>query len=287
MEIACIWKGPNALGEGPMWHVAEKKLYWIDLVRHTLHCLDPVTQDYQEWQLPEPVGCVVPRKSGGLIATLGHCIVALELPDLKIKPIAELKPWPKDVYMNDGKCDRVGRFWFGVASRDVENPMGGLYRLDPNGQIMQMESGITISNGLGFSPDDKKFYYTDGLKYRIYEYDFDLRNGSMSRRKIFLQLEKSPVEPDGLTVDREGYVWEAQWNSGYIFRYSPEGELDQTIQMPVARPTSCIFGGPDMGTLYITSCSHSPSETPFPPPAGALFAIQTPVKGLPEPSFAG
>lgn len=288
MKANLIWNKCNALGEGPLWHPHEKVLYWIDLVCNTLHRLHPDTLDYQEWQLPDHVGAIAPRAAGGLIATLGNRVVAITLPTLHITSLAEITPWPSDVVMNDGKCDRAGRFWFGVASRDVENPRGGLYRLDVDGKLTQMESQITISNGLGFSPDNKKFYYTDGLKYRIYKYDFDLKNGLISNRKIFLQLDKSPIEPDGLTVDSEGYLWEAQWNSGKVFRYTPEGNVASIIDMPVTRPTSCIFGGHDLKTLYVTSCSRGRDETQsLAFPAGALFAIETTVKGLFEPAFAG
>jgi sugar lactone lactonase YvrE len=278
----------NALGEGPMWHPHENVLYWIDLVRHTLHRLNPQTKAYQQWQLDEPIGAVVPRAMGGLVATVGNKVVAISLPSLRITPLAEVSPWSKTVYMNDGKCDRLGRFWFGVASRDVENPAGSLYRLNPDGALLQMETEITISNGLGFSPDNKKFYYTDGLKYRIYQYDFDLKNGLLRNRKIFLQLEKSAIEPDGLTVDSEGNVWEAQWQSGKIFCYAPDGKEIQTIAMPVSRPTSCIFGGANLDILYVTSCSQENDNAPtLPSPAGSLFAIKIGVKGLSEPAFAG
>lgn len=287
MKVNCIWEGPNALGESPLWHPKENVLYWIDLVQNTLHRLDSTTKNYQEWQLPDNIGAIVPYAAGGLIATLGNKVVAIKLPALQITPLAEITPWPSNVYMNDGKCDRAGRFWFGVASRDVEHPSGGLYCFHPNGQLTQMERNITISNGLGFSPNNKKFYYTDGLKYRIYQYNFNLKKGLISHRTVFLQLNKSPIEPDGLTVDREGYLWEAQWNSGKVFRYTPDGKIAQIIDMPVTRPTSCIFGGSNLETLYITSCSRDRSENmSLPPPAGALFSVDVGVKGLPEPLFA-
>lgn len=288
MNIETIWNGPNALGEGPMWHPQEKVLYWIDIAKPSLHRLNPVTGDYQHWEMPDFIGSVVPREKGGVVVTVGNAVFTVEIPSGNMEKIAAIKPWNDELRMNDGKCDRRGRFWIGVANLDVKNPKGGLYRLDPDGKITQMEAGITISNGLGFSPDDKTFYYTDGLKYCIYQYDFDLKKGTISNRRPFVQLKKSPIEPDGLTVDSEGYVWEAQWNSGKIFRYSPDGKEDKVIDMPVKRPTSCIFGGPNLDRLYVTSCSQSIGETTtLSPPAGAVFAIDVDVKGFPEPSFAG
>ena len=286
MNIDTVWLGPDALGEGPMWHAQEQALYWIDIVKPSVQRLDPVSGDYQEWRMPDLIGSVVPHAKGGMVVTVGDSVLHLDTASGKLTPIAKIPHWSDDVFMNDGKCDRQGRFWIGVASFDAENPKGGLYRLDPDGTVTQMEKGITISNGLGWSPDEKTFYYTDGLRYRVYQYDFDNVGGALSNRRTFLQFDKTPVAPDGLTVDSEGCVWEAHWNNWKICRYAPDGSLLLEIDMPVQRPTSCIFGGPHLDTLYVTSCSRDRDETEaLSPPAGAVFAIDVGVKGLPEPAF--
>jgi len=286
MNINTVWLGPNALGEGPMWHAQEQALYWIDIAKPSLHRLDPISSNYQQWPMPDFIGSVVPYAKGGVVVTVGDSVLRVDTPSGKLTTIAKIPNWRDDLRMNDGKCDRQGRFWIGVANLDVENPKGGLYRLDPDGTITQMEEKITISNGLGWSPDDKIFYYTDGLKYRIYQYDFDSANGRISNRRTFVQLDKTPIEPDGLTVDSEGGVWEAQWNSWKLFRYAPDGSTLLEIELPVQRPTSCIFGGPNLDTLYVTSCSCAMGETDLlPAPAGAVFSIDVGVKGLPEPAF--
>lgn len=286
MNIEIVWKGQNALGEGPMWHPFENVLYWIDIVRPSLHRLNPVNGDYQTWEMPDFIGAVVPRKNGGVVITLGNGIFSVDIPSLKMTKLAAIEPWNNELRMNDGKCDRAGRFWIGVANLDLENPKGGLYCLDPAGNLTQMEKGITISNGLGFSPDDHTLYYTDGLKYKIYQYDFDISHGTISNRRTFVQLEKSLIEPDGLTIDSEGYVWQAHWNSGKIFRYAPDGRENKVVEMPVQRPTSCIFGGLNLDRLYVTSCSQGIGETKIlPSPAGAVFGINVGVQGLVEPSF--
>ena len=288
MKINKIWQGPDALGEGPIWHANEKVLYWLDVCKPSLQRLDPATNDYHEWPMPEHIGSVVPRAQGGLVATMGNRVVAIDMPAGTISTLIKVPHWRDDIHMNDGKCDRNGRYWFGVANLDIADPKGRLYRLDPDGTLTQMEQHMTISNGLGWSPDNKTFYYTDGLKYRIYQYEYDLASGAISNRKTFVQLQKSPIEPDGLTVDSEGYVWEAQWNSWKIFRYAPDGKIAQTIDMPVQRPTSCMFGGSNLDTLYVTSSSQNIGEdNTLPPPAGALFAINVGVRGLPEPAFNG
>ena len=286
LNATVLWKGPNALGEGPLWHERERVLYWIDIAEPSLHRLDPRTNIYRYWPLPEPVGTVVPHARKGVVLTLGSRIVRMDIPSGRLTTMAEMAPWHPAWRMNDGKCDAAGRLWFGVAHVDEENPSGGLFRLDLDGTLTQMEKHITISNGLGWSPDYRQFYYTDGLRYRIYVYDFDMATGTLSNRRIFLQLEKSPIEPDGLTIDSQGYIWEAQWNSGKIFRYSPAGETVREIALPIQRPTSCMFGGEHFDTLYVTSCSQGLGETTrLPPPAGAVFALDVGVKGLPEPAF--
>lgn len=288
MKVDILWRGINSLGESPMWHVAEQAFYWIDIVNPSLHRLNLTSGDYQHWEMDDYIGAVVPREEGGVIVTVGNKILSVDISSGELTTIAAIEPWSKDIRMNDGKCDRQGRLWIGVASTDTENPKGGLFRLDPDGKLTQMEDKITISNGLGWSPDDKTFYYTDGLKYRIYQYDFDIDSGSITNRRVFLQLDKSAIEPDGLTVDSEGYIWEAQWNSWKIFRYAPDGTLSDEITMPVKRPTSCIFGGPNLDVLYVTSCSRAIGESErLSPPAGNVFAIEVGVKGLPEPAFAG
>jgi len=289
MEIKNIWPGRLALGEGPMWHPQEKVLYFFDIAEWQLYRFDPKTGEHQSWSLPDFIGSVVPRKQGGIVATVGQDVVAIEIPSGKITRLAKIIPDNRpDLRMNDGKCDRLGRFWIGVANINTKNPQGGLFRLDPDGTVTQMESAVTVSNGLGWSPDDKTFYYTDGYTHGfLYAYDFNLAEGTISNRRI-LAKSQMPVEPDGLTVDSAGFIYQAMWNGWKIVRYTSDGKINQEIGMPVERPTSCIFGGEELDTLFITSCSRSLDELLLlPEPAGSLFAIKMPVKGLPEHAFAG
>lgn len=285
-EINIIWSGPADLGEGPMWHAKEHALYWIDIAAHHIHRFDWEKKQHQQWKMPDLIGALVVCQAGGLIAAIGNEIMHFDTTTEKLESICEIFPKHRtDLRPNDGKCDRAGRFWVGVANLDVHHPKGGLFCLD-KGKLTQHESGITISNGLGFSPDDKIFYYTDGLKQRIYQYDFDLVKGTISHRRLFVQLDQGDIYPDGLTVDSEGYLWEAQWNASHIVRYSPEGKRDRLIEMPTARPTSCIFGGTDLKTLFVTTASKDINETTrLPKPAGAVFAITVDVAGLLEPAY--
>jgi sugar lactone lactonase YvrE len=160
--------------------------------------------------------------------------------------------------------------------------------MDPDRQYSKIISGIGVSNGLGWSPDNRLMYYTDSRKHTIWVYDFDLESGSISNQRVFAQTPSAYV-PDGLTVDAEGYVWSAKWDGWKIVRYAPDGSIDQEVQLPVQRPTSCIFGGSDLMDLYITSASTGLSEIKLKeqPQAGSVFVLESEVRGLPEPRFAG
>ncbi len=186
-----------------------------------------------------------------------------------------------------GKCDRRGRFWIGVASQE-KTGRGGLYRYDIDGTLTLMEEDVRFSNGLTWSPNNKFFYYVDSAKYCIYKYDFDLDKGTISNRSILLQLDNASDIPDGLTIDRDGFLWLALYSGGKLIRIHPNGEIDKTIMLPVERPTSCAFGGDNEETLFVTSCSRDLHEVDtLNLPAGHIFALQVKIGGIPDSLFNG
>jgi sugar lactone lactonase YvrE len=190
---------------------------------------------------------------------------------------------------NDGKVDRRGRLWAGTIDRQTAKPTGSLYRLDADLLVTRMETGLICSNGLGWSPDDKIMYFTDSMVRTIWQYDFDAASGTIDNRRVFAKLAEDDGVPDGLTVDAEGFVWSAVWDGWRIVRYAPDGAIDRQIIMPVQRPSSCMFGGPGLRTLYVTSACADlrASDLLRGPLAGALFAIEPGVAGLPETPFGG
>ena len=187
---------------------------------------------------------------------------------------------------NDGKVDPRGRFWAGTLGEDNQSC---LYKLDPDGSVQIMETGIQISNGLGWSPDLKTMYYTDSPLRVIYAYDFDLNSGSINNRRKFVKVPREDGFPDGLTVDSEGFIWSAHWDGWRVTRYDPDGKIERVIYLPVQRPTSCAFGGPDLDQLFITSAWTGLSETERQeqPLAGDLFLVHGEVKGRKEYDFLG
>jgi sugar lactone lactonase YvrE len=170
---------------------------------------------------------------------------------------------------------------------DASKPSGGLFRITPEGEVERKESGITVSNGLDWSPDKSTFYFVDTVPGMIYAYDSEPGSGNLSNRRVFAQIAKNAGRPDGLTVDSEGGVWCAIWDGWCLHRYLPNGELERTVEMPVPRPTSVCFGGPDMSTLFVTSArtrlpASTLSEAPL---SGGLFAFTPGEIGLASTNF--
>jgi L-arabinonolactonase len=289
VQAACAVDCKNVLGEGAVWCPQERLLWWIDISSPSLWRFDPRANRVDNWPLPKPPGSFALRKNGGFLfafrigfATLdapGGDLDWLELPDLKLG----------DERFNDGKVDRAGRFWAGTLDRKLGSAIGQLYRVEPGFRVTAMDRGFTISNGIGWSPDDRTMYFTDTPSRRIYRYDFDAATGGIANRRVFVEADPGHGGPDGMTVDAEGFVWSAQFDRWAIHRYAPDGRLDRAVRMPVQRPTTCMFGGPDLVTLYVTSARMDLADAALAtqPQAGGVFALDVGVRGLPEPRFAG
>ncbi len=288
-DVKCVLPASAFLGEGPSWSPRDQALYWVDILAPSVHRLDVSTGEDRTVRLNEMVGAVVERQSGGLAVVTQHGLKGFDFETGSMTPICDPESHLPENRFNDAKCDQAGRLWAGTMRMQADARAGGLYRFDPDGRAFLMESGIGQSNGLGFSPDGKRFYFTDSRKHTIYVYDFDLAGGQISNRRVFTRFSPDEGSPDGLTVDSEGYVWGALWDGWCVIRYDPDGKVERVINLPVPRPSSCMFGGPDYGTLYVTSArirltAQSLAEAPL---SGSVFAIETGVKGVPEVGFAG
>ncbi|MFN6461128.1 MAG: SMP-30/gluconolactonase/LRE family protein [Nostoc sp. DedVER02] len=274
------------LGEGPIWDSSRKLLYWVDIYNHRVHQFNPATGENGFFDVGDVVGAIATAGADRLIMLLRHHLAFLNTQTGVVTPILEIEANLPDNRLNDGKCDPQGRFWFGSMC-SLEKPQASLYRYDTDGSLHLMETGLTISNGLGWSPDQKTFYLTDSPHQKIYAYDFDSVTGNISNRRIFADLTHESFHPDGLTIDSEGFIWSAMWNGWCVIRFNPNGEEILRIKLPVQLPTSCTFGGEDLRTLYITTASVGLSQTEIEKSfnSGDLFALQTDVTGLPTYSF--
>lgn len=285
----CVVPSSCFLGEGPVWSAAEKRLYFVDILAPAVIAADPETGKFETKPMPELVGAVVPRARGGFVGALQTGFKSFEWDSDAFATIAAPEAGKPGNRFNDGKCDRRGRFWAGTMAIDTVPGEGALYRLDPDGDTTRMDRGFQVSNGLGWSPDDRLMYFTDSAARRIYVYDFDSANGAIANRRTFVQLPEDAGLPDGLTVDAEGFVWSAHWDGWCVTRYDPDGKVDRVVALPVPRPTSCCFGGPDLSTLFVTSArirlsARQLAEAPL---SGGVFAVRTGVRGQLDVPFAG
>jgi sugar lactone lactonase YvrE len=223
-----------------------------------------------------------------LLLARGNGFAALER-DGTLTELADVEPGRVENRMNDGKCDPAGRFWAGSIFLDKNAAEAALYRLDDDLTTRVMRTGVTVSNGLGWSPDASAMYYIDSLAGGVDVYAVDNATGEISDRRRFVDIPFEHGEPDGLTVDASGCVWFAIWRAGEVRRYTPTGELDTIVNIPASLSTSCCFGGVDLDTLFVTSarCDLTPDQLDAQPHAGAIFACRPGTTGLPSTPFAG
>lgn len=282
-EVEQVLAVQNMLGEGPVWHPDEQALYWVDIEDTCYHRYDPVTGSHEKVDVGIGIGTLAFRASGGYVLATKNGFATWI--DRRLQMIGNPEA-DKGTRFNDGAVDRQGRFWAGTCGDTFKN---ALYRLDPDLTISQMETGIDISNGIGWSPDNRTMYYTDSTPAVIYAYDFDAATGSISNRRVFVDSSNRVGVPDGLTVDQAGDVWSARWEASCIERYDPSGQLVQTIPVPALCPTSVAFGGDDLRDLYITSARAGLPEEKrhLSSMDGDLFRVRVAVGGLPEPFFKG
>jgi L-arabinonolactonase len=288
-QIDCVLPVEALLGESPVWCQIDKVLYWVDIKQPAVHRFNPATGSSETWPMAEDVGCLALRKLGGGIVALRSGFAYFDFCTGGVRRLASPLQGQPDMRFNDGRCDRRGRFWAGTLHEKRHRGTAGLYRFDPDGRCTQIFGGVTVSNGIAWSPDSLTMYFADSWARTIFSFDFDLDSGTPHNERIFAELPHGSGVPDGATVDAEGFLWSANFDGGRITRYAPNGTVDRVIWMPVQRPTSCVFGGEDFGILYVTSASlnltdRQRMEAPL---AGGIFAVDPGVKGLPEPRFAG
>ncbi len=273
------------LGECPVWDAKQQQLYWIDIHNHRVHQFDPATGNSRWFETGDLVSAIALAGDNRLLLALRDRLAWLDTQTAQISVLHQIEfPYP-DTRPNDGKCDPQGRFWIGSISEATGQ--AALYRYDPDGSLHLMETGLTISNGLGWSPDGATFYLTDSPRRQIYAYDFEAETGSISNRRVLVDLGDEPVEPDGLAVDSQGNLWSALWDGWAVVCFSPDGKELQRVKMPVQRPTCVTFGGADFSDLYITSASVGLSQKEIQQGlyAGDLFRFSPDIPGMPTHSF--
>ena len=289
LRIELLIDAKAALGEGPLWDVDEKRLYWIDSLGPAVHVCDASGGDRRSWPLPEPIGSLALRKQGGAVLALKSGFHFLDFKTGAVSRIVEPDPGKPRIRMNDGKVDRRGRFVAGYMDTEERDPLCGLFSLAPDFGLSRLDDGLICSNGPCWSPDDRVFYFADTTRKVIYAYDYDLATGKVANRRVFASFETLRGYPDGATVDAEGFVWSVEVYSGRLVRFAPDGTVDRMVGLPVGSTTSITFGGPDLDIAFITSMARPIAGVhPKEREAGGLFAVHgLGVRGLPEQRFGG
>lgn len=274
----------DMLGEGPVWCPQEQALYWVDIRAPAVRRL--VGGQVTTWEMPEAVGSLALREAGGILVALKSGLSVFDPASGAIAKVADAPGLHAGLRFNDGKCDRQGRFWVGTMRAGDTPAEGALYRLDGTGCTKVLD-GIGVPNSLCWSPDGRTMYFSDSPKRVIWAFPYDPATGEIGERRVFARFE-APMVADGGTVDAEGYLWSANYGGWRVTRLAPDGSVDRVIALPAANITSCAFGGADLGTLFITSAWQGLDDAARAkqPAAGALFAIEVGVKGLPEARYA-
>ncbi len=295
MKIECVADCANLVGESPMWSVEHQCLWWVDVRGKSVHRLnaDGVRDD---WPLPDFTACLALCQSGRLIVAQGGALAFFNPADGTLDEFARPEPDRPGNRFNDGKCDRKGRFWigtminnFGADGEDIpiDRAVGAFYCLTPDLKMRRMVDDMWLPNTVAWSPDNQVFYLGDSITNEIHAYDFALDAGEISNRRLFAKNADSG-QLDVSTVDAEGFLWNTRWGAGKIVRYAPNGQIDLEIDFPVPAPSSCIFGGAELDTLYVTTARDTLSAAQLEqfPLSGGVFRLNPGVKGLPEPLFA-
>jgi sugar lactone lactonase YvrE len=266
------------LGEGPLWHPDERRLYWVDITAGVLHRYDPATGEHEECHKATSIGGATLQEDGSLLLFMAKGAVVRWCAD-GVTPVIDEIADERESRFNDVIADPAGRVFCGTMP--TRERKGRLYRLDTDGSVVVVLEDIRCSNGMGFTPDGRCMYYTDSGPREIYLFDYDEGTGEISNRRLLLTTPEGEGVPDGMTVDAEGWVWSARWDGGFVARYAPDGEELMRLRVPARRPTSVAFGGENYRDLYITSAGGDDREVQG-SGAGAVFRAAVGVGGVPE-----
>ncbi|WP_404337360.1 SMP-30/gluconolactonase/LRE family protein [Sphingomonas sp. MMS12-HWE2-04] len=281
-EPVSVWNLAAPLLEGPVWVERDQALWFVDIKSHKIHRFDPASGDKKSWDAPAQVGFVLPIAGGGFAAGLQTGVARFDERDGSFTQIATPEPDKPGNRLNDATVDPQGRLWFGSMDDGESDVSGAIYRLADNGECVASSPLVTITNGPAVSPDGKTLYHVDTLGRIVYACDIDAA-GALVNRREFVRIADGQGFPDGPQIDAEGCVWIGLYMGSAVHRYSPAGELLETIAFPVDAITKVAFGGPDLKTVYATTANkhHSAEEKAANPNAGDLFAFTVSVPGAP------
>ena len=293
MKVECVASTRSRVGEGAVWDDRDQVLWWVDIPAGLIHCYKPSTGVNDTIGFGEPVGCLAVREKGGLVLAAKSGFWFFDPETGHREAISDPEADLPDNRFNDGATDAEGRFWAGTMKDGGEpEALGAFYRLDPDLKVTKWKDGIFTTNGMAFSPDGRRMYFSDSNKAvrTIWVADYDGDTGEPARPAVFFDTRSVPGRPDGGTVDAEGCYWQAGIDGWQLYRLSPDGDILMTVDMPVEKPSKPMFGGADLDILYVTSLGVglTPGTEARQPEAGSLFAVTgLGVTGLRQTRFKG
>jgi len=290
-DVAVAVASPSLLGESPMWHPREQVLYWCDIPGKRLNRFDPARAALSHWDFDTEPASIAPRLDGALLLAMRDGLWRFDPATGQRSLLAEPPYDPTKERFNDGKCDPQGRFWVGTIYEPRDPALAALYCYDEGG-LKRKAEGITVSNGLAWSPNGRTMYWSDTKAHTVYAFDFDPSSGELSQRRAFARFPLKQAgqdlatyggRPDGAAVDSEGCYWVAMFEGQRLLRLSPEGDIVRELRLPVRCATMPCFGGADLKTLYITTARENrpPAELAEQPVAGCVLSLRVDVAGLP------
>jgi sugar lactone lactonase YvrE len=287
LKVDIAVRGTDALGECPLWDERGRRLWWVDSRAPSVRSAALDGGAAHSMTLPDPVGSIAFRESGGLLAATGSGIHLLDPASGSLERIANPEAHLPDNRFNDGRCDRQGRFWAGTMCDLRRDPAGTLYRLDIDRSCKPLRNAIIIPNSLAWSPDGRTMYFADTNRNTIWAWDYDPASGEATGERVF--ADTGAGRPDGSCVDAEGCLWNAEYGGWRLVRYTPAGKVDRSIELPVANPTCCCFGGERLDVLFVTTARQrlTPEDLARQPLAGSVLALRPGVTGLAESRFRG
>lgn len=296
MKAELIYDARAALGEGPVWDERKQRLYWVDITGRSIHYAEPESGKRETLSMPSYVGAIALTESGRRLLCVLQDGFYFVHPDTKeVDRIGDPVLRSGQMRFNDGKCDPAGRMLAGTLSL-LEGKLSlsegegeaCLYRLDPDGRVVTLLEGVTLSNGMGWSPNGGTLYYIDTPTMRVDAFDYDAARGELGNRRHVIRIPDGEGVPDGMTVDAEGMVWVAHWGGARITRWNPEtGAQLAAVPVPAAHTTSLCFGGPSYRELYVTTARSGMKEEQLErqPHAGGVFRVKPGVAGMPTRRF--
>jgi sugar lactone lactonase YvrE len=290
-KVVCAVDAKARLGEGPVWSQARGLLYWVDIEGGLVHSYEPASGATWSFEVGMRVGAVVARKDsagGGLLLATERGFVSLDEKTGEVKLITDPEADKHDTRFNDGKCDPAGRFWAGTMSCSRTRGAANLWCMDTDYSVTQRVTGVTVSNGITWSLDQKKMYYIDSSEFAVVSFQYDRDSGAISDPEPVITVARGLGKPDGMCIDSEGNLWIALFRGGAVSKWDPEkGELLELFEIPAVHVTACAFGGEDLSTLFVTTARGPASreELEVHPQAGGLFALKPGVTGAPSFEF--